>query len=929
MAQILDLGKIRFQFKGEWSVSTEYQFNDVVSFKGNSYVYISTARTTGTLTSATTFWGRMTNGVAFSGLWDVATEYGYGSVVRYGSNLYMYSNLVQSTGNIPTVTDYWTLFVSGWNFRNEWDAATAYKVGDSVSYGATVYVANVDNTNTNPGTAGGSWARLTEGLQWEGIYDAAVDYQLNDVVNYNSSLYIAVQNTTGNTPSTDGVFWESFLFSGSLYAPDVYYVTPAGSDTNNGETISGAFATIKAACAAAAAAGNPATINVSAGTYTEICPIVVPPDVAIVGDSQRTVNVHPTAGTNTTTMFQMSNGSILNKMTFKGMTGWVPGATPEDITTSIPSGDVEGVVIGFNVNSPVTTKSPYVLECAAICSGAIGALVDGSVHSTGAKSMLFHGYTIISDDGVGFWTKDGGKAEIVSCFTYYCYMGYAASGGGFIRSLNGNNSYGTWGATSRGFDGNETPQTGQLHGQQLNFIYSGGAINVGDTVTSSDGGAATVTNVQISADKVYVSGATGTFLSGNTLTFTSGGAGTVGSAALEDQKGFIIIADNLSAEPVPGQSIQIAGDSITYVIQSVSGTYVDTSSQIAIYLAQEKINGSADGTGLTMRAKYSQVRLTGHDFLSIGTGGVTTTNYPGEPTQVAAQGNEVNEVFPGRVYYVSTDQNGNFRVGEYFRIDQATGRATLNASAFDLAGLTSLKLGSIGAQLGETINEFSSDPLLNGNSNTAVPTEYAVKTYIDNAVNDLNVSTATKASLSGAAFTGAVSGTSLTLSGNLTVNGTTTTVNSADLVVSDKNITVASGAASAVAANGAGITVDGAGATIIYTSATDTWDFSKPVSGAYINLHPVVVSITTVIDFNSPINKLPMLGNVTLTESNKAEGKTVVLKLQTGGYTPTFSSNVKWANDEVPAWGDYGYWVIALLCQDTNTVFASATGHAI
>ena len=731
MAQILDLGKIRFQFKGEWSVSTEYQFNDVVSFKGNSYVYISTARTTGTLTSATTFWGRMTNGVAFSGLWDVATEYGYGSVVRYGSNLYMYSNLVQSTGNIPTDTGYWTLFVGGWNFRSEWDAATAYKVGDSVSYGATVYVANVDNTNTNPGgNAANAWARLTDGLQWESVYDAAAAYQLNDVVNYNSSLYIALQNTTGNTPSTDGVFWESFLFSGSLYAPDVYYVTPAGSDTNNGETISGAFATIKAACAAAAAAGNPATINVSAGTYTEICPIVVPPDVAIVGDSQRTVNVHPTAETNTTTMFQMSNGSILNKMTFKGMTGWVPGSTPEDITTSTPA----GVVVGFNVNSPATTKSPYVLECAAICSGAIGALVDGSVHGAGAKSMLFHGYTIISDNGVGFWTKDGGKAEIVSCFTYYCYMGYAASGGGFIRSLNGNNSYGTWGATSRGFDANETPQTGQLHGQQLNFIYGGGAINVGDTVTSSDGGTATVTNVQISADKVYVSGATGTFLSGNTLTFTSGGAGTVGSAALEDQKGFIIVADNLSAEPIPGQSIQIAGDSITYVIQSSAGTYVDTSSQIAIYLAQEKVNGSPDGTGITMRSLYSQVRLTGHDFLNIGTGGISTTNYPGEPTQAPAQGNEVDEVFPGRVYYVSTDQNGNFRVGEYFRIDQATGRATLNASAFDLAGLTSLRLGSIGAQLGETINEFSSDPLLNGNSNTAVPTEYAVKTYVDSTV---------------------------------------------------------------------------------------------------------------------------------------------------------------------------------------------------
>ena len=44
-------------------------------------------------------------------------------------------------------------------------------------------------------------------------------------------------------------------------------------------------------------------------------------------------------------------------------------------------------------------------------------------------------------------------------------------------------------------------------------------------------------------------------------------------------------------------------------------------------------------------------------------------------------------------------------------------------------------MGSIGAQLGESINEFSSDGTLAGNSNTAVPTEQAVKTYVDTQTN--------------------------------------------------------------------------------------------------------------------------------------------------------------------------------------------------
>jgi len=51
--------------------------------------------------------------------------------------------------------------------------------------------------------------------------------------------------------------------------------------------------------------------------------------------------------------------------------------------------------------------------------------------------------------------------------------------------------------------------------------------------------------------------------------------------------------------------------------------------------------------------------------------------------------------------------------------------------------LTSLRLGSIGAQIGESINEFSSDNTLSGNSNLAVPTEKATKGYVDEALKDV------------------------------------------------------------------------------------------------------------------------------------------------------------------------------------------------
>ena len=85
------------------------------------------------------------------------------------------------------------------------------------------------------------------------------------------------------------------------------------------------------------------------------------------------------------------------------------------------------------------------------------------------------------------------------------------------------------------------------------------------------------------------------------------------------------------------------------------------------------------------------------------------------------------------------------------------------------------------------------------------------------------------AALSGATFTGAVAGTSLTLSGDLTVNGTTTTVNSTTITVDDKNIELGSVASPTDAgADGGGLTLKGAtDKTFNWLDATDAWTSSE------------------------------------------------------------------------------------------------------
>jgi len=81
------------------------------------------------------------------------------------------------------------------------------------------------------------------------------------------------------------------------------------------------------------------------------------------------------------------------------------------------------------------------------------------------------------------------------------------------------------------------------------------------------------------------------------------------------------------------------------------------------------------------------------------------------------------------------------------------------------------------------------------------------------------------------AFTGTISGASMILSGNLTVNGATTTINSTTVSVDDKNIELAATASPSDAlADGAGITIKGStDKTITYTNATGDFDISQNV----------------------------------------------------------------------------------------------------
>jgi hypothetical protein len=223
------------------------------------------------------------------------------------------------------------------------------------------------------------------------------------------------------------------------------------------------------------------------------------------------------------------------------------------------------------------------------------------------------------------------------------------------------------------------------------------------------------------------------------------------------QPGSFVACRRLESRPVPGSNIVFANlpdrtfklVNIVTFRGSLDGSYTGFL-QVSPALTVSEAPSHLDAASLRLR--YSQVRLTGHDFLDIGTGSFIESNYPNTPLQDPIPANETVENNGGRVFFTATDQDGNFRVGDLFAIEQSTGIATLNADAFNISGLQELNLGNVTLGGGSaTVTEFSTDPFFTADSDSIVPTQRAIKAFIASQIGgggaSLNVNSVTAGSI--------------------------------------------------------------------------------------------------------------------------------------------------------------------------------------
>jgi hypothetical protein len=209
---------------------------------------------------------------------------------------------------------------------------------------------------------------------------------------------------------------------------NVIYVTKDGNDSNTGKKLGDAKATIAGAIATA---GTGTVIKVSAGSYLENNPIIIPEQVSIIGDSLREVSVSPQNVNED--LFYVANGDYIAEMSFTG---------------SLNSGKA---IFSFNPSQVgYFNQSPYVQNCTNFIPNSIGMKIDGSKAIGPLKSMVVDSYTQYNQGGIGVSITNEGYAQLVSIFTICDDIAIFCGSGSACDLTNSNSSFGNYGLVADG-----------------------------------------------------------------------------------------------------------------------------------------------------------------------------------------------------------------------------------------------------------------------------------------------------------------------------------------------------------------------------------------------------------------------------------------------------------------------------------------------
>tara|TARA_S200000501_G_scaffold83137_1_gene75275 strand:+ start:9194 stop:12466 length:3273 start_codon:yes stop_codon:yes gene_type:complete len=560
-------------------------------------------------------------------------------------------------------------------------------------------------------------AQLTDFFNSQGVGSGRTDYRLSSF------------NVSGVGV---GVSWRP----SGVQTKRTLWVSKNGRDSNSGLLEGDSKYTI-AAAAAIAQEGD--TIKVRSGVYIENNPIGLRTDVAITGEDLRLVTVVPN-NTNRD-VFHVRRGCLIENLSFAGasITTNHPrcGAVAfPPIQTSVDSGLDFQAVSGFTPLGPADEggagrwRSPYVRNCTNFMTGSIGMKINGD-HANAAftgtnnggqdlKSMVCDSFTQYNEAGIGVSISNNGYAQLVSIFTIGCEIGIGVSSGGQCDLTNSNSSFGIKGLVADGFGdieftgittngptdsqvdtivtANTKDTDGNIRipfdGQGVYFVLD---MNDYDDSTSTDTVDAPLQVIR--SIEVVNGGNDGDYSVGAPPIITLNesplgpesilpefspnvsAAGTITSVDVLNSGRNFLPTQNLSTVISSGNAtFKVNTDPILFTVSEATESAAVTG--ISTITFNEFIPYPVFNNTQVKMVRLSRIITSSHSFEYIGAGTDINTSNPFQGGKPIPE-NEVIAINGGQVPFTSTDQKGNFRIGDGLTIDQTT--STIRGRDFNRA----------------------------------------------------------------------------------------------------------------------------------------------------------------------------------------------------------------------------------------------------
>jgi hypothetical protein len=520
------------------------------------------------------------------------------------------------------------------------------------------------------------------------------------------------------------------------------WVTKNGCDTNSGLLEGDAKYTIGSA-AAVAQSGD--TIRVRSGTYLENNPVGLRDDVAINGEDLRLVLLIPE--NKNRDFFHVRRGCLIENLSFTGANinddHSNCGAVAFPPTAAdVAAGFAFQAATGFtdlgpaNEGSAGRWRSPYIRNCTNFMSKSIGMKINGD-HADAAftgtndlgqdlKSMVCDSFTQYNEAGIGVSLSNNAYAQLVSIFTICSDIGIAATSGGQCDLTNSNSSFGRLGLMADGFgdiefDGVTSTSTiggsdriiststqDQLNNNRTPFDGQGAYfhLNMNDYADSPSTSSITKPLELVRGIRVVNGGNDGDYTAAAppivSLVDSSGipatpqgpesilpefspnvsAAGTITSVdVINSGRNFLPGQDLVVSISGEGNAqLEVDMDPILFTVSEATETSAVVGLSTVVF--NEFIPYPIASGVVVEFVRLSRIITSSHSFEYIGAGtDINTAN----PFQAGAPipENEVVAINGGQVPFTSTDQKGNFRIGDGLTIDQTT--STIRGRDFNRA----------------------------------------------------------------------------------------------------------------------------------------------------------------------------------------------------------------------------------------------------